>query len=84
MAQTTSPMGTVDPAFPSLLGAARMPLVPTTRAVASLEAALTAIRRAGGTVTSETRTVPGIGSWAFVTDRDGGEVVLWQDATRLP
>jgi predicted enzyme related to lactoylglutathione lyase len=61
-----------------------MPAVPTTRSVPSLRAALVAIRRAGGSVTSETRNVPGIGSWAFVADGDGGEVMLWQDAPRLP
>jgi predicted enzyme related to lactoylglutathione lyase len=64
-------MGPVMPALPS---------VPTTRSVPSLEAALRDVRRLGGTVTSETRTVPGIGSWAFVADADGAELVIWQDA----
>jgi predicted enzyme related to lactoylglutathione lyase len=59
-----------------------MPLVPTTRTVGSLAAALGDVRRHGGAVTSETRTVPGIGSWAFVTDGDGREVVLWEHAGR--
>ena len=58
----------------------RAPSVPSTRLVPSLEAALRAVRRLGGAVTSETRTAPGIGSWAFVTDADGNEAVLWEDA----
>jgi hypothetical protein len=29
---------------------------------------------------SDVRTAPGIGSWAFITDRDGSELVLWQNA----
>lgn len=64
-------MGAVTPGLPS---------VPTTRSVPSLEAALRDIRRIGATVTSETRTVPGIGSWAFIADADGVEIVLWQHA----
>lgn len=67
-----APIGAVMPDVPS---------VPTTRSVSSLEAALRDIRRLGGTVTSETRSVPGIGSWAFVADQDGVEIVLWQDAS---
>ena len=59
------------------------PSVPTTRSVPSLEAALRDVRRLGGTVTSETRTVPGIGSWAFVADADGAELVIWQDAPAI-
>jgi predicted enzyme related to lactoylglutathione lyase len=55
--------------------------VPTTRSVTSLEAALRAIRLRGGRITSETRTVAGIGTWAFVADADGVELVLWEDAT---
>ena len=58
-----------------------LPLVPTTRTVASLAAALGAVRRLGGSVTSEIRMVPGIGSWAFVTEGDGREVVLWEDSS---
>ena len=57
------------------------PSVPSTRPVTSLEAALRNIRLRGGTVTSETRTAPGIGSWAFVADADGVELVLWEDAS---
>ena len=57
------------------------PSVPTTRSVTSLGAALRDIRGLGGRVTSETRTVPGIGSWAFVADADGVELVLWEDAS---
>jgi predicted enzyme related to lactoylglutathione lyase len=57
------------------------PSVPTTRSVASLEAALGDLRLSGGLITSETRTVPGIGSWCFVADTDGVEHVLWEDAS---
>jgi len=60
------------------------PSVPTTRSVKSLEAALRDIRRLGGLITSETRTAPGIGSWAFVADADGVELVLWEDASAMP
>ena len=82
MAQTTWLTGTAEPAMPSVLGASAMPAVPTTRTVPSLERELAAVRRAGGSITSETRTVPGIGSWAFVTDRSGAETVLWEAAPR--
>ena len=57
------------------------PSVPTTRSVTSLEAAVRDIRVSGGRITSETRTVPGIGSWAFVANADGVELVLWEDAS---
>ncbi len=57
------------------------PSVPTTRSVTSLESALHDIRRLGGQITSETRTAPGIGSWVFVADADGVELVLWEDAS---
>jgi predicted enzyme related to lactoylglutathione lyase len=76
----------------SAVGAARaatvpvgrgLPWVPTTRSVPSLKAALRDIRRLGGTVTSEMRTVPGIGSWAFVAEADGVEIVLWEDALAI-
>ena len=67
-------MGALTPGLPS---------VPTTRSVPSLEAALRDIRRLGGTVTSETRTVPGIGSWAFIADADGAEIVLWEGALAI-
>ena len=60
--------------------AAGLSSVPTTRSVPSLEAAVRDIRRLGGMVTSETRTAPGIGSWAFIADANGVEVVLWEDA----
>ena len=76
MAHATPLTGAFD-AF-GMAGAA--PSVPTTRSVPSLNAALRAIRRLGGSVTSETRTAPGIGSWAFVEDETGNEVVLWEDA----
>jgi predicted enzyme related to lactoylglutathione lyase len=55
-----------------------MPPIPTTRTVGSLAAALGDVLEHGGAVTSETRTVPGIGSWAFVADGAGREVVLWE------
>ena len=54
--------------------------IPTSRAVPSLDAALALVGRTGGMITSETRTAPGIGSWAFVVDREGREVVLWETA----
>lgn len=57
------------------------PLVPSTRPVMSLESALRDIRLSGGWITSETRTVLGIGSWAFVADADGVKLVLWEDAS---
>ena len=60
--------------------AAVMPAVPTTRVVRSLDAGIRSVLRAGGRVTSETRTVAGIGSWAFVADGDGREIVLWEAA----
>jgi predicted enzyme related to lactoylglutathione lyase len=56
------------------------PSVPTTRSVTDLADAMRDIRRLGGRITSETRTVPGIGTWAFVADADGVELVLWEDA----
>jgi predicted enzyme related to lactoylglutathione lyase len=57
--------------------------VPTTRTVTDLDAALRLVRRLGGSVVSETRTAPGIGSWAFVSDRDGSELLIWQSAIGL-
>ncbi len=62
-----------------LTGAARNG-VPGTRTVRDLDAALAVVTRLGGLVASEVRTAPGIGSWAFVADRDGRELVLWQNA----
>jgi predicted enzyme related to lactoylglutathione lyase len=56
------------------------PAVPSSRTVRSLAAALSLVRRYGGSVTSETRTAPGIGSWALVVDRAGNELVLWENA----
>ena len=58
--------------------------VPTTRTVRDLEAALSLVRRLGGSIVSEIRTVPGIGSWAFVSDGQGGELVLWQSTAPAP
>ena len=57
------------------------PSVPTMRWVTSLESALRDLRRLGGRITSEMRTAPGIGSWAFVAGADGVEHVLWEDAS---
>jgi predicted enzyme related to lactoylglutathione lyase len=54
--------------------------VPGARLVADLQAALAVARRLGGMLASDVRTAPGIGSWAFITDRDGSELVLWQNA----
>jgi predicted enzyme related to lactoylglutathione lyase len=55
-------------------------LVPTARSVPSLDDALRQVALFGGSIASETRTAPGIGSWALVTDGDGNELVLWEDA----
>lgn len=79
MAQTMSLTG----AFGAAPAASAVASVPTTCPVPSLEAALRAVLRHGGTVTSETRTAPGIGSWAFVVDDQGGEAVLWEDAVAI-
>jgi predicted enzyme related to lactoylglutathione lyase len=81
MAITMSLAGPLD-AAPAQIGPVTPGLssVPSTRSVPSLEAALRDVRRLG-TVTSETRTAPGIGSWAFIADADGVEVVLWEDAS---
>lgn len=57
--------------------------VPATRTVADLQAALGLVRRLGGFIVSETRTAPGIGSWAFVSDTDGSEFLLWQSSTSV-
>jgi predicted enzyme related to lactoylglutathione lyase len=54
--------------------------VPSTRTVPDLDAALDRVRRLGGSIVSETRTAPGIGAWAFVSDGDGSELLLWQNA----
>ena len=57
--------------------------VPGARTVRSLDGALRLFGRRGGIVTSETRTVPGIGSWALVTDRHGNDLVLWENARSI-
>ncbi|HJP71266.1 MAG TPA: hypothetical protein VJ975_06065 [Candidatus Limnocylindria bacterium] len=54
--------------------------VPGARSVPDLGTALAMVRRLGGAIASDIRTAPGIGSWAFITDRDGSELVLWQSA----
>jgi predicted enzyme related to lactoylglutathione lyase len=81
----TMPLASGLDAAPPQIGpvASAVPSVPTTRAVPSLEAALRDVRRLGGTVTSEARTAPGIGSWAFVADAEGVELVLWEDAPAI-
>lgn len=53
--------------------------VPASRTVPDLEAALGLVRQLGGSVVSEIRTAPGIGSWAFVAGSDGSELLLWQN-----
>ena len=58
--------------------------VPATRTVPDLEAALRLVRRLGGSIVSETRTTPGIGSWAFVSDSHGSELLLWQSRLSTP
>jgi len=80
----TMSLASAQDAAPARIGPATAPVlpsVPTTRSVPSLEAALRDIHRLGGTVTSETRTAEGIGSWAFIADADGVELVLWEDAS---
>lgn len=57
--------------------------VPGTRTVPDLEAALRLVRRRGGAIVSETRTAPGIGSWAFVADTHGGELLLWETSSSV-
>lgn len=54
--------------------------VPGARAVADLGTALDVVRRLGGAIASEIRSAPGIGSWVFIADSDGSELVLWQSA----
>jgi predicted enzyme related to lactoylglutathione lyase len=54
--------------------------VPASRLVPDLGAALELVRRLGGSIASEVRTVPGIGSWAFVSGTDGRELLLWESA----
>jgi predicted enzyme related to lactoylglutathione lyase len=66
----------------SATGAARGTTVPSSRIVPSLADALSLIRRFGGSVMSETRTAPGIGSWALVTDARGNDLVLWENAAQ--
>ena len=82
MAITMSHDSALDAApAPMVAAMPARPSVPSTRPVMSLEAALHDIRLSGGWLTSETRTAPGIGSWAFVADADGVELVLWEDAS---
>jgi predicted enzyme related to lactoylglutathione lyase len=66
----------IDEAFASMAPGA----VPASRLVPELGAALELVTRLGGSVASEIRTVPGIGSWAFVTGVDGCELLLWETA----
>ena len=54
--------------------------VPASRTVPDLQAALGLVRRLGGSVASEVRTAPGVGSWAFVAGSDGTELLLWENA----
>jgi predicted enzyme related to lactoylglutathione lyase len=71
--------GTQDPR-PRMVAESIDAGVPTARKVQRLDEALSVVTRIGGAITSETRTAPGIGSWAFVVDREGREVVLWETA----
>jgi predicted enzyme related to lactoylglutathione lyase len=80
MAITMSLAAAIDSPTPFGPRASGLPSVPTARSVRSLEAAVRDVRRLGATVTSETRTVPGIGSWTFIADADGVEIVLWENA----
>ena len=57
--------------------------VPGSRTVPDLEAAIGLVRRLGGSVLSEVRTAPGIGSWAFVAGADGSELLLWENAAQV-
>jgi predicted enzyme related to lactoylglutathione lyase len=57
--------------------------VPASRTVPDLEAALGLVRQLGGSVASEIRTAPGIGSWAFVAGSDGSELLLWETAAPI-
>ena len=66
--------------FDGVFGSAAHGAIPGSLQVVDLEEALSAVRRLGGAIRSETRTAPGIGSWAFVADRHGAELVLWEDA----
>jgi predicted enzyme related to lactoylglutathione lyase len=54
--------------------------IPGSRTVPDLQAAMGLVRRLGGSVMSEVRIAPGIGSWAFVAGADGSELLLWEDA----
>jgi predicted enzyme related to lactoylglutathione lyase len=65
--------------IPELQAVAEL-VVPTARSVPSLDVALRQVALFGGAVTSETRTAPGVGTWALVVDGDGNELVLWEDA----
>ena len=62
-----------------ILGEMARGVVPDSRTVPDLAAALHLVRRLGGSVRSETRTAPGIATWAFVATSDGTEPLLWQD-----
>ena len=70
---------TIDQLFTAMAPGA----IPASRLVPDLGAALDRVRRLGGTVASEIRTAPGIGSWAFVSADDGSELVLWQNASPI-
>ena len=67
----------------SVFGSMAQGAVPASRTVPDLEAALGLVRQLGGSVVSEIRTAPGIGSWAFVAGSDGSELLLWQNAVLI-
>lgn len=48
--------------------------------VDSLDDALVAVERLGGSVAVEKTEVPGMGWYAAVIDTEGGEIGIWQDA----
>lgn len=64
----------------SIFDAMTQGAVPASRSVPDLRAALGVVRELGGSVVSEIRTAPGIGSWAFVAGSDGSELLLWENA----
>ena len=65
--------------FDGVFASAVTGAIPGSVVVGDLDAALHTVRRLGGSIRSETRTAPGIGSWAFVANSEGAEVVLWED-----
>ncbi|MFL5680470.1 MAG: VOC family protein [Chloroflexota bacterium] len=48
--------------------------------VTSLDEAEPIVERAGGRIVQSRREVPGMGSYTVVTDSEGNEIAIWQDA----